>query len=120
MPDPMIVADPSLRMPQGQEYWTTAEMIDARGRPTFSVGEVAKCFFGMSGSWVRQQLRIDYEIHGEVFEPLRSPAGDRYFRLYDIERWAHALGDYGVIDGRHLELIIVAVKNTAQLYRFIS
>lgn len=122
MPEPLIIADPSLRTPEGRTYWTSPEMgAPGTKRPlTFSVAEVAKSFFGMSPGWMRHHLRIEYLIEGEAFVAPRSAAGDRYFLLHDIERWAHALTEYGVLDGRHLELVIVAVKNTAQLHRFIA
>lgn len=116
MPEPMIIADPELRRPEGEEYWTSPEM----DHPTWFIAEVAKSFFGMSPGWVRHHLRQRYECEGEPFEPPRTPSGDRVFRLWDIERWAYCLADHQIIDGRHLELSIQAVKTTAQLHGFIS
>jgi hypothetical protein len=120
MPEPMIVADPALRTPPGSDYWTSPEMVDQHGAPTFSVQEVGKAFFGRSPGWVRAQLRTQVEVDGEMFRLERKPGGDRYFRLYDIERWAHGLAAAGRINGRHLELVIHVVRTNARLWSFIA
>jgi hypothetical protein len=121
VPDPMIIADPSLRTPADREYWTSPEMYDpVKHSPAFVVSEVAKAFFGMSPGWVRHHLLQHYEVDGEPFELPRTPAGHRYFRLWDIERWAHALAERRVIPGHHLELTVTAVKTTAQLHRYLA
>jgi hypothetical protein len=89
--------------------------------PAYSISETAKCFFGMSPGWIRWRLRQRFtDAAGVAFELERSPAGDRYFRLYDIERWAHMMADHQALSTRHLELVIMAVKVNAQLHEFIS
>lgn len=121
MPEPLIIADPALHTPPDREFWTTPEMLNEHGRPKFGVSEVAKCFFGRSPFWARRLLQQRWEDpEGNLFEVPRSASGDRWFRLYDIERWAHILAHHTVLDGRQLELVVFMVKTNAQLHGFIT
>lgn len=120
-PQPMIYSDPAL-CPPGREFWTTPQMVSGpRGRPTFGADEVAKVFFGTTGSWVRARLNEKHEFEvGVPFEPPRNPSGHRMFRLYDVEVWAHVLAQARVITGRQLELAVAAVRDVARIHDFIS
>ena len=116
-PHPVIYNDPALTPPHG-EYWTTPDMIKS-GRPTFVPDYVAKVFFGMSASWIRQHLSNGYEIDGVRFEPSRSPGGLRAFTLHDVERWAHLLARQKVITGQQLGQAVTVVRDIARVHRFI-
>jgi len=42
------------------------------------------------------------------------------FRLWDIERLAHAFAVNRVITGRQLELTVLTIKTVARLHQFIA
>lgn len=121
MPQPLILTDPDLRIPGDRPYWTTPEMVDMTrgyGYPTWRSNEVGK-MFGMSQGWMRKHLAYAYPIDGEPFVPLRTPGMHVYFRLWDIERWAHALAQHQVINGKRLEIVIALVKLFAQAHGYL-
>lgn len=122
MPEPMIIGDPELVSKAESDYWTTPEMFDAaREWPSFRTSEVGKCFFGMSPGWVRKYVGRGFQTDGEVFQTLLSRNGrDHIWRLYDIERWAHALAENRIISGQQLELTIGIVIAVARLHRFVK
>jgi hypothetical protein len=122
VPEPLILADPAIYMPEDRDFWTTPEMYDpVRRRPAFMVKETANVFFGMSPQWLRKHLRIGSTIvDGEDWQPERSDSNYRLFRLYDIERIAHALAENRVITGQHLELVTIMVKTSAQMHHYIG
>jgi len=123
VPQPLILAQVDLRTPDGQDFWTTPEMWDpVHHYPTFAVHEVAKCFFGMSPGWLRSHLRSTTStlLDEESVFPLRTTSGARMFRLWDIERLAHAFAVNRVITGRQLELTVMMVKTAARLHQFIA
>lgn len=105
-----------MQHPQGRQYWTTPEM----NQPTFTTQAVTKVFFGRSTVWLRKafsQGRIgDLEIPRREHDPRNS----REFRLYDIERLAHALAASHTIDGQRLERAVQIVRLVAQQHSYIS
>lgn len=123
MPEPLILADPDLRTPPDRPFWTTEEMVDDRRKwPLYSVAEVSKIFFGRSANWLRLHLRDGSNVSDElgVVDCPRSAAGARQFRLYDIERLAHAFAHNGVVSAQELELTIIMVKAQAKIHHFIG
>lgn len=117
MPEPLIISRPDLILPPGKDYFTTPAMYDpARHRPAFRPIEVAKIFFGMSRSWLDLHLDKGYQVEGRPFSLPRTPAGHQYFRLYDIEVFAHLLAERRVIQAGRLERVITLVKTVAELY----
>lgn len=119
----MILAVPNMLTPGDREFWTSPEMYDPiRHHPAFKISETARCFFGMSPGWLRKHVKQGYEWDGEVWQPPRTPANDMYFRLFDIELFAHILAstDPPVITGWHLQLTMTIVKSVAQLNHFIA
>lgn len=122
MPEPMILATPDMLTPGGREFWTSPEMYDPKEHhPAFKISETARCFFGMSPGWLRKHARMGYEWDGQVWQPPRTPANDMFFRLYDIELFAHILATHPqhVLTGQQLQLTITIVKSVAQLNHFI-
>jgi hypothetical protein len=91
-----------------------------RKRPAFTVQVVAEVFFGMSGPWLRKwQRQANTSPELGTVEPLRTEAKYHSYRLYDIERMAHAFASHQVIDGVHLERVVTMVRTVAQLYGFL-
>lgn len=120
--EPMFIDAPSVApLRSGGFLWTTPEMYDPdRKRPAFTVQVVAEVFFGMSGPWLRKHQRQSSESVdlGKV-EPLRTEAKYHSYRLWDIERMAHAFASHQVIDGVHLERVVTMVRIVAQLYGYL-
>jgi hypothetical protein len=62
-PEPMVLAQPELLLPEGQRFWTDDSMFfeDKNGllSPHFSVQEVSKVFFGNGADWLRWRMRPD-------------------------------------------------------------
>lgn len=120
---PLILADPELLTPPDRRLWTTPKMVnEQRMWPTYSPHEVAKCFFGFSTAWLRKHLQARRNISDEfgVIEPPRKESGQMIFRLYDVERLAHAFAEHGVIDAARLGFVVRLVKTHAQMHRFLA
>lgn len=126
MPDQIIFDNsPGSAFPPQGRYWTTPEMLDTkRFVPTYTQSEVARCFFAHTASWLRRQYAAGHHHlidEDEPVEPLANPSSGRpAYRLYDIERLAHALAQHQVITGRELELVVLLVKTSARLYQYLS
>lgn len=115
----MIIADPQGLLPEGRRYWTSSPH---QASPIYVTGEVARVFFGRSPEWLKKHLRLrDYPTpeEGDV-TPRKGPNGYYEWRLYDIERMAHALAINRHIDGQRLELVIRMVRTNAQLHGVLS
>lgn len=120
--EPMFIESPSAVTPHsGSFLWTTPEMYDpVRKRPAFTVQVVAEVFFGMSGPWLRKwQRQANTSPELGTVEPLRTQAKYHSYRLYDIERMAHAFASHQVIDGVHLERVVTMVRTVAQLHGYL-
>lgn len=122
MPEPLILADPDIALPEGQDYWTTPAMVDEeRLWPTFTPHEVARCFFGRSTPWLRKWIRLERHIFSDgKVEPPRKPSDAHAYRLYDIERLACAFAENGVITTAHLEQVLTIVKASARMHGFLK
>lgn len=121
MTEPLVIADPALLFPEGQQFWTTPEMVNGQGRPVFTISVVAEVFFARSVHWARLMQRKGWMVlDGEPLEIPTTTAGAKAFRLYDIERMAHALAENGGIDGQQLSRTVLLVKTVAQNYGFIA
>lgn len=121
MTEPLVIADPALLSPPGQRFWTTPEMVDAKGRPTFPIGVVAEVFFARSVHWARlMQTKGWMVLDDEPLDIPKTEAGAKAFRLYDIERMAHALADNGAIDGQQLSRTVLLVKTVGQNWGFLA
>ena len=128
MPEPIV--DSAGGQPQPAfSLHTTPEMFDHdRFVPAYNQSEVARCFFGRSPSWLRKHQMLHHTLlpgesggPGELVEPLRNPSTGRpAWRLYDIERLAHALAAHRVITGRELELAVTMVTTSAKIYSYLS
>lgn len=114
----MIIADPRGLLPEGRRYWTTP----TSRQPTYTTHIVARVFFGRSPAWLKKHLMLrDYteQDEGDV-APTKGTNGYFEWRLYDIERMAHALTATHHIDGARMELVITMVRTNAQLHGVIS
>jgi hypothetical protein len=110
--------------------WSTPDMYDSESRhPAFAMHEVARCFFGRSVGWLRKHLNpVTTVSAGTVMnnlsrrwglvQPLRTDAGAQVFRLYDIERLAHALYENGVLDEERFLSTISIVCRQIHLWGF--
>jgi len=119
--------------PEDRRFWTDESMEE---KPTFTVSEVAKVFFAKGPDWLRwrsdpvplpNQRREDMKfpdgwfiLDGERLEAKRTPAGARYYTLFDIERMAHALHQNGGIGPEQLARIVRIVKAMAELYGYLG
>lgn len=141
-PEPLIIAEPEMLMPQGRRFWTDDSMFhpdkDGRLSPNFSVQVVSEVFFGNGPDWLRWRMRPDdkkeeqpdgtfevvkgkyphgyFVLDGEPMQFKRTKAGARYFTLADIERMAHALAQGGHIDGAQLALVVQMVKICSKIH----
>lgn len=121
MSEPLVIADPELLAPPGQRFWTTAEMVDKKGRPTFTISEVSKFFFARTVYWARwAQHKGLLVLDGEPLEVPTTVAGAKAFRLYDVERMAHALAANGAIDGQQFARSVILVKTCGQNWGFLA
>jgi hypothetical protein len=113
MPDPYVLVDPGAIEPPGRQYWTTPEMAP----PLFATHVVATVFFARTVAWLKDHLNRGHSItaEGDV-RPQKALNGHYAWRLYDIERFAHALAQQGLINGRRAELVVQLVRTTARLY----
>lgn len=127
-PEPLVVASPDLISPPDRRFWTDETM----DHPRYSVSEVAKFFFAKGPDWLRwrenpqpppgkTREEMEYPdgwfiLDGEKLEPKRTDAGARYYRLWDVERMAHALAQNEAIDGSVLQRVIRLIKTEAELY----
>ena len=124
MPEPMVLVDAAVATPPDRLFWTTEEMFDPeRWWPSWSTNSVAMTFFAVSRHTVVRHLREGHNISaatGEVM-PLRRPGGvERYaWRLFDIERFAHALAANGRIRGHKLSRAVLMVKTCAELHGYL-
>lgn len=88
--------------------------------PHFSVQETAKAFFTRSPWWLRWRYRDDsrpaFVLNGVSLVPKRTPTGNRYYTLADIERMAHAMADAEMINGERLVQILTLVLTQAAMY----
>lgn len=97
-------------------------------RPTYTVQETAKLFFGKGSDWLRWRYRPAephymhgyFVLNGILLEPKRTEAGNRYYTLADIERMAYALVENHAIDPEQLGLIIQMVLIQAKLNHIIG
>jgi hypothetical protein len=120
MPEPMVLATPEMITPGDSEFWTSPDMYDSiRHHPAFRISETARAFYGMSPGWLRKHVKVGYEWDGQLWQPPRTATNDMYFRLFDIELFAHILAEEHVISGQHLKLTVTIVKSVAQLNHFI-
>lgn len=125
--------------PPDRLFWVMPDMIpqDKYGRPKlkFTVDQVAKFFFGYSGSWLRLKMKPDanhpdtyFVLGGERMEfnreasygkPAEARENDlsaRFFTLADIEPMAYSLFAFGAITHDRLVAVINLVKWEARLH----
>ena len=117
MPRPMVMERPDLRLPEGQDFFTDATMV----RPTFSRQETAKFFFARSTRWlIKQMIDGNLTLDGKrLVIPQVGPQKHYKFRLYDVERTAHALFECGILKLSDFESALLLVKIVAQKNRLI-
>jgi hypothetical protein len=97
-------------------------------RPSYTVQETAKLFFGKGSDWLRWRYRAAephypqgyFVLNGLLLEPKRTEKGNRFYTLADIERMAYALVQNNAIDGEQLSVVIQLVLLEARLYRVIG
>lgn len=96
-------------------------------RPSYTVQETAKLFFGKGSDWLRWRYREAphypqgyFVLNGVSLEPKRTEKGNRYYTLADIERMAYALVENHAIDPEHLSVVIQLVLLEARLYHIIG
>lgn len=95
--------------------------VDQSKSPTFTMGEVAKLFFGRSTSWLRVKERDgEFVLDGVEIVPSRSETNWRKFVLADIERLAHALASSGAITPHHLMQTLRILKAQGVMSKMIS
>lgn len=95
--------------------------IDVSREPKFSVGEIAKVFFGRSSHWIRwNERRGKILLDGEAVGADRSESGARRYDLADIEKMAHALAQTGAIDGEQLRNALHIVQIQARIYKYLG
>lgn len=94
--------------------------IDTSEKPTYSVAEVAKMFFGRSPHWIRWRERKGWiELDGEKVATERTEVGARRYTLTDIEKMAHALAQTGAIDPEQLHNALRVVQYQARIYGYL-
>jgi hypothetical protein len=98
---------------------------------TFSVGEIAKTFFGKSPDWVRWReahgyLTLDGEKVGvgrttpvDANGKKTKTKGQRRYTLADVEKIAHALAEKGAIDSVQLIAALRIIEQIAIMYGII-
>lgn len=115
MPEPIVVVDAALDPTK-----FILEGIDVSREPIFTVGEVAKVFFGRSAHWIRWRERKGYfDLDGEPVGDTRTSEGARRYNLADIEKMAHALASKGAITGSQLRNALMLVQTEARVYGYI-
>lgn len=97
-------------------------MYDQRlGEPGYVAHEVARVFFARSVHWLRKHVWERHLILDGV--PLLIPrdehSGYLRWRLYDVERTAHALVQNGHLQVEQLQRAIGIVKLVAQNYNYL-
>jgi hypothetical protein len=103
-------------------FWTGEDMYDQRHfQPLFTTGDVSVFFFGRPTDWIQYQInRVGVLYDGEYLEVPRYLDGDRAFRLYDVERFAHALFQGGRIGVMRFARAIEIVKLVAATWGYID
>jgi hypothetical protein len=92
--------------------------IDDDEHPLFSVGEMAKVFFGMSTHWVRWIDKEPIYYNGEQVGNRRRN-GARVYTLSDIEKMAHALAQVKRISVPKLRAALETVYAQAKVNEFL-
>lgn len=92
--------------------------IDDTEYPLYSVGEMAKVFFGMSTHWVRWMDK-DPIMYGEERVGDRRRNGARVYSLSDVEKMAHAWAQAGRIKTPKLRAALETVKAQARVNEFM-
>lgn len=123
--EPVIIGTIEVR-PGDNPLWSSPGM----DGPTWRIHEVAKTFFGRSPGWLRKHLRPVPSKSGEArhyvsseygtVKPHRSDNGSHEFRLYDIERLAHAFFEHNVIEPERLAYTLKAIRAVMGLWGFDS
>jgi hypothetical protein len=129
--------------PADRLFWVMPDMIllDKNGRPKliFTVEQVARVFFGYSGSWLRLKMKPDkdhpdtyFVLNGQRMEfsrqasygkPAEARENDlsaRFFTLADIEPMAYSLFSFGSISEEKLRAAIQLVKWEARLWHILE
>jgi hypothetical protein len=100
-------------------------------KPTFTVQEVAKAFFGVDPEWLRYRLgnerpndpdnyaRSMFYLDGELVGDRRTPSGFRYFTLADIEKMGHSLVQQGAMSAGRLGHVVMIIKYVAKMWQII-
>lgn len=90
-------------------------------KPTLSISEVTKMFFGRSSHWGRWVDREGYLIlDGEYVGGTRSEKSNaRVYTLSDVEKMIHALGVHRVLNGEQVVHALTVVVGMARVWRFI-
>jgi hypothetical protein len=93
---------------------------DADNAPHYSVGEVAKFFFGFTSHWLRwREMKGDLVLGGKEVEVSRTETGIRTYTLADVEKITHALMEQGFITTNQMAHALVLCKVEAMLYGVI-
>lgn len=118
---PATLVQDDLEPPDG-EFWTRPEWYDeVTGEPGYTLSEVARFFFARSTSWMRHHVwRQHLVLDGEpIGIPRDSSNNYLRWRLYDVERTAHALAQNGYLQLDQLSRVIGLVKLVAQNYKYL-
>jgi hypothetical protein len=108
--EPFVISGEGVLTPPDRERWVTEEMFTASGQtPTFTVIEVANCFFGKSPVWLRKRL---WEIQ---YEPTRTDSNHRRFGLHQVEEFAYILLENNKLSPLHFAMAIRIIKSIAIL-----
>lgn len=94
--------------------------IDVSREPHYSVSEIAKFFFGITGHRMRWlERRGGFVMSGKSVGTTRTPQGARVYTLADVEQIARALASNGMIEQEELITALRLVKHEAQLWKYL-
>lgn len=95
--------------------------VDVSAKPLFSVSEVAKVFFGLSGHWIRwlETTKHAFVLDGADIEFSRTDKGARVYSLADVEKMTHALAQGSHINGAQAANALLIVQTIARIHGYL-
>lgn len=97
------------------------DVLDDKGRPTYTVSEVSKFFFARSPHWMRwAESRNYFTLDGRDVGDSRTEQGARIYTLFDVEQMAHALAQHGAMNGAQLHGVLSIIAASARQWGFIQ
>jgi hypothetical protein len=109
VPDPVLDSDQMM-----------LEGIDTSKKPTFSISEMARFFFGRTPHWIRWlESKEPLALDGIPIKEMRTASGARQYDLATIEKMAHAYAANGRISGAQLRRALVMIRVQAEMYEYL-